>query len=232
MAEAAAFATAAGAFNVASFVFGSAPDAINRLNQALSTDNEYNEARKNGEFVLKTLEDWSERLSEADLTLLEASYVRHRFELSNYQQLHLDKAQIKRWRVIDKLMKEKKIRQAVVQLLAQSIVAKESAQSATEKARFKRVKSSGSSTSDSTIPGPSTYPPSTTDSDPTLGMTNSMISLLFHPPKVGDLNVHDRLAAHRLSKVAGASDSAAGNARGGRTDTAITVIGEASRAKA
>ncbi|KAJ6594500.1 hypothetical protein B0H19DRAFT_1366358 [Mycena capillaripes] len=244
---AAEFATAAGAFNVASFVFGSGPDAYNRLNQILSTDDEYNEARKNGEFVLKTLEDWNAFLSETEISLLETTYIRHRLNLSDYQQLHLDKAQIKSWQIIDKLKKERKIRQAVAKLLAHSIGAKETAQSATEKARFKRVKSSDSSivvpgssgsssssgSSGSTTPSSTTYPPNP-HSEPTLRMTNSMLSLLFQPPKAGDLNVHDRLAAH-ASKVGvvppSAPDFAAGNggaplARCGTTDTAITAISE------
>jgi predicted metal-dependent HD superfamily phosphohydrolase len=69
-----AVSTAAGIFNIASFAVGSGPEAVSRLNKALSMEEKYTEAQKHAAVVLETLETWGEYITRNEKDQLKSAY--------------------------------------------------------------------------------------------------------------------------------------------------------------
>ncbi|KAJ7896090.1 hypothetical protein B0H14DRAFT_548749 [Mycena olivaceomarginata] len=195
----------AGAFNVGSFVLGSAPDAASRVMAAHKqpTSKEMiDSAEKNVAFVLTVLEDYGQIMSAVELYELKNAYWQHRLKLKDLR-IELEgqaanpvdtlpsKSLLKILRARNqkknqKMAKEKMMRKTAEKLLKTSTDAKDLAQSASDKARYRRLLGSeptpvppsllSSSSTSTTTPSGS--------ASPTLGplpsANDSVVSLVFN----------------------------------------------------
>ncbi|KAJ6594498.1 hypothetical protein B0H19DRAFT_1056778 [Mycena capillaripes] len=118
---------------------GSAPDAISRVNKALRKNEDYTQATENDAYVLQALAQYGTYLTQAEAEQLGAALRQFETDIGTFKNLHIQRNEIKYWSMVEALKKDKEIRQAASKMLDASIIAWEVAQSATEKAIFKRV---------------------------------------------------------------------------------------------